>query len=117
MPFKQCCRPGEPFPHENQLLNHVVDCIAARRPQTLWAEFPKSTKSYEPGFSKITYGKLANAINQIAWWLHDTLGPSENFETLAYIGWNNLQYSALILGAVKVGYKVILYKSRLANMY
>ena len=106
MTFAQCCRPGEPFPHTNQLLNHIVDCIAARRPQSLWAEYPTSPVSCEAGFNKITYGKFANAINRIAWWLHDTLGPSEDFETLAYIGPNNLVYPALVLGAVKAGYKV-----------
>ena len=107
MAFTQCCKPEKPFPHTDQLLNHIVDCVAARRPQTLYAEYPISSVAYEPGFRKITYAKLANAINVVAWWLNGTLGPTESFETLAYIGRNDLLYPALILGAVKVGYKVI----------
>ena len=102
----QCCRPGQPYPHTNQLLNHIVDCVAARKPQTLYTEYPVSLTSYESGFCKITYGAFANAINRVAWWLSDALGPGKDFETLAYIGPNNLVYPALILGAVKAGYKV-----------
>ena len=55
---------------------------------------------------KITYGRLANAVNRIAWWLVDNLGVAKNHETLAYIGPNDLRYPAFILGAVKAGYKV-----------
>jgi acyl-CoA synthetase (AMP-forming)/AMP-acid ligase II len=106
MAFSPCCTEGNPFPHTNQLLNHIVDCVAAHRPQTLYAEYPVSPVSYDAGFRKITYGMLANAINRIAWWLHDNLGPGDGAETLAYIGPNDLTYPALILGAVKAGYKV-----------
>lgn len=94
------------MPHSHQLLNHVVDCHAVRRPQALFAEYPISPTSCDDGFTKITYGKLANAINRIAWWLVENLGPGHDYETLAYIGPNDLTYPALILGAVKAGYKV-----------
>ncbi|KAF7903273.1 uncharacterized protein EAF01_006322 [Botrytis porri] len=36
----------------------------------------------------------------------DTLGPAENFPTLAYIGPNDFRYNALMLGAAKAGYKM-----------
>lgn len=101
-----CCQNGKPHSHSHQLLNHIVDCIASKRPQTLYAEYPVSSTSYDDGFVKITYGKLANAIDRIAWWLVDTLGRGTDYETLAYIGTNDLLYPALILGAVKAGYKV-----------
>jgi len=99
---------GTPSPYKDQLLNHVVDYVARVKPQALYAEFPLSPLSYEAGFRKITYGTFANAIDRIAWWLYDNLGPGENFEALAYIGPNNFAYPALILGAVKAGYKVSL---------
>jgi hypothetical protein len=40
------------------------------------------------------------------WWLHRTLGPGESFETLLYLGPNDLRHNILLLGAVKAGYKV-----------
>jgi len=98
---------GEPLPHVKTLLNHIVDHVAAKKPQALYAEFPVSALTYEEGFRKVTYGDFANAINGIAWWLHENLGPGGNLETLAFIGPNNLLYPSLILGAVKAGYKVI----------
>ena len=101
-----CCQNGKTVSHHNQLLNHIVDCVATTQPQALYAEFPISATSYDHGFMKITYGKLANAINRVAWCLADNLGPSQNYETLAYIGLNDLTYPATVLGAVKAGYKV-----------
>lgn len=89
---------------EKELLVHRVDRLAELYPDTIFAEFPASPESYDEGFQKVTYGALSNAINSIAWWLEDTLGHGKNFETLAYIGPNDLRYTALILGAVKAGF-------------
>jgi len=89
------------------LVPNIVDQRAQTEPEALYAEYPVSTLSYEEGYRKITYGGFANAINGAAWWLHKNLGPGKDFETLAYIGPNDLRYPALILGAVKAGYTVI----------
>ena len=98
---------GQPVPKVKTLLLHIIDHLAATKPQALYAEFPRSDLTYNDGFRKVTYGTFANAINGIAWWLQDTLGPGKNFETLAYIGPNNFLYPLLVLGAVKAGYKVL----------
>ena len=90
------------------LVPHLVDKRAALTPDTIYAEYPVSTLTYNEGYRKITYRDLANAVNGVAQWLVDTLGPSKDFETLAYIGPNDIRYPALILGAVKAGYKVCL---------
>lgn len=92
--------------HTKELIPNIVDHLAKVQPHTLYAEYPVSTLSYEEGYRKITYGDFANAINGIAWWLHKALGPGEDCEILAYIGPNDLRYTALILGAVKAGYSV-----------
>ncbi|CCD52801.1 similar to AMP-binding enzyme [Botrytis cinerea T4] len=89
-----------------QLLNNIVDGLAKVRPGTIYAEVPRSSISYEFGYRKISYANFANAINGLAQWLHDTLGPAENFPTLAYIGPNDFRYNALMLAAVKAGYKM-----------
>ena len=91
---------------ENELLPNVVDHLAKVAPTSTWAEYPRSSASYDDGFFAITYKDLANAINGLAWWLHDTLGPGNNHRVLAYIGPNDLRYSALVLAANKAGYLV-----------
>ncbi|KAL8917524.1 MAG: hypothetical protein Q9172_005812 [Xanthocarpia lactea] len=95
-----------------QLLNHIVDGTATTRPSAVYAEVPKSFDSYEPGYRRVTYRALANAINGIAWWLHHKLGPGQHHQTLAYIGPNDLTYVIMILGAVKAGYKMLLISPR-----
>ena len=96
------------FPHcERQLVPKLVDQRAEADPDSLYAEYPVSSSSYDEGYHKITYRGLANAVNGAAWWLHRTLGPGKNFEALAYMGPNDLRYTALILAAVKAGYIVM----------
>lgn len=80
--------------------------MAKARPQTLYAELPVSPTTYDDGFIKVNYADFANLINGLAWWLKDTLGVGVNFETLAYIGPNDVRYNGLLLAAVKAGYKV-----------
>ncbi|TVY78113.1 Non-canonical non-ribosomal peptide synthetase FUB8 [Lachnellula suecica] len=92
---------------KSQLLVNILDGMARTRPQALYAEFPVSATTYEDGFFKVNYAAFANAVNGMAWWLETTLGRGENFETLAYIGPNDIRYNALLLGAVKTGYKML----------
>ncbi|KAF6228467.1 hypothetical protein HO133_008197 [Letharia lupina] len=94
------------------LLPHLVDKRASLTPDTIYSEYPVSTLTYDEGYRKITYKDFANAINAAAAWLVDTLGPGKDFETLAYIGPNDIRYPALILGAVKAGYKLFLTSPR-----
>lgn len=92
-----------------ELVPTLVDRLAEVKPNSLYAEYPVSTLTYEEGYRRITYRDLANAVNGVAWWLQEALGPGKDFEILAYIGPNDLRYPALILGAVKAG-------SRYANV-
>ena len=90
----------------NQLLNNVVDNAARTTPGLVYAELPRSCVDLSRGFRQVTYCDFANAINGVAWWLRKNLGPSGTFETLTYIGPNDLRHNLLLLGAVKAGYKV-----------
>ena len=83
-----------------------MDDIAQKDPEALYAEIPFSPTSFDAGFQKITYRAFANAINAMAWWLDHALGRGKHFETLSYIGPNDLRHNILLLGAVKAGYKV-----------
>jgi hypothetical protein len=84
-----------------------VDYLAQEDPGKVYAELPLSPLSFDAGFRTVTYQTLANAVNGIAWWLTETSGPGINFETLAYIGPNDLSHNLLLLGAVKAGYKML----------
>ncbi|KAF7936357.1 uncharacterized protein EAE98_002576 [Botrytis deweyae] len=95
-----------------ELLPNLVDAIAAREPEAIFAEYPVNPVSYESGYQKFSYGSLANAANGIAWWLQEKLGPGEDFPTLAYIGPNDIVVNAFLLGAVKTGYKALLISPR-----
>lgn len=88
------------------LIPNLVDKRAALTPHNVYAEYPNSPLTYDLGYRSFRFTDLANAVNGIAWWLHRTLGPSHTFETLAYIGPNDIRYPAIILGAVKAGYAV-----------
>lgn len=93
------------FNPRTQLLPHIVDHYAKVKPEAIYAEYPISLMTYEDGYRPITFRLFANAINGIAWWLTEKLGPG-NGEILAYVGPNDLRYPALVLGAVKAGYRV-----------
>ena len=93
-----------PWP-ENELLPQRVDRLGRVTPEAPFAEFPLST-TYDEGYYRVTYGILANAVNGLAWWFESTLGHERNGKVLAYIGPNDLRYTALTLGAVKAGYLV-----------
>ncbi|EEA24838.1 hypothetical protein TMatcc_007939 [Talaromyces marneffei ATCC 18224] len=91
-----------------RLIPNIVDQLAQDEPDKLYAELPISHTDFTSGFRQITYGALANAVNGVAWWLTQNLGPAGNdFPTLAYIGPNDMCHNFLLLGAVKVGYKML----------
>ncbi|KAJ5727271.1 NRPS-like enzyme [Penicillium malachiteum] len=94
-----------------QLIPNLVDYYAASKPDALYAEYPMNPMSFDDGYRKITYKAFANAINGLAHWLTETLGPG-NGEVLCYVGPNDLRYPALVLGAVKAGYCMFLTSPR-----
>jgi acyl-CoA synthetase (AMP-forming)/AMP-acid ligase II len=90
----------------NELVPNIVDHLANATPSAPYALYPNSPSTYDDGYRTVTYKDFANAINGLAWWLHQNLGPSENFDVVAYIGPNDVRYTALLLGAIKAGYVV-----------
>ncbi|KAF7595540.1 hypothetical protein BBP40_005575 [Aspergillus hancockii] len=99
------------FDFRSQLIPHIIDHYAKIKPDAVYAEYPISPLTYESGYRPITYRALANAINGVAWWLTEKLGPG-NGEILPYVGPNDVRYPALILGAVKAGYSMFLTSPR-----
>lgn len=93
------------FNPRTELLPHIVDHFAKVKPDALYAEYPKSPLTYEHGFRQVTFRDLANAVNGVAAWLTEKLGPGKG-EILPYVGANDVRYPALVLGAIKAGYVV-----------
>ena len=93
-------------PRSFDVLVNVIDEIAAKRPSSSFAYYPVLPASYTAGYRCITYGNLANIVNGLAWWIINNFGPAKNFETIAYVGPNDVRYNAFTLAAVKAGYKV-----------
>ncbi|KAJ5109091.1 NRPS-like enzyme [Penicillium angulare] len=88
----------------NQLLPNLIDQYALTKPDAIFAEYPVNPMSYDQGYRQVSYKALSNAINGIAHWLTEKLGPGDGRGVLAYAGGNDLRYPALVLGAVKAGY-------------
>ncbi|KAL2835427.1 hypothetical protein BJY01DRAFT_259225 [Aspergillus pseudoustus] len=102
---------SQQFNPQTQLLPHIVDHYAATKPKAIYAEYPVSLTTYADGYRPITFKAFANAINGIAWWLSEKLGPGDG-EILAYVGPNDLRYPVLVLGAIKAGYVMFLTSPR-----
>ena len=93
--------------NEPPLLPSFVDRVAVEDPDRIFCISPKGSR-YSDGCRTIKMPDFARAINRAARWLEKTLGRSSDFETLAYMGSNDVRYFILILAAVKTGYRLLL---------
>lgn len=89
-------------PYGRRLIPTMIDDRALETPNRQFAIIPKSD-NLQDGFKSLSYQSYANAINKLSWWLEDRLGRSHetDFETVAYIGPNDLRYAMLCTAAVK----------------
>ncbi|KAI0518045.1 acetyl-CoA synthetase-like protein [Xylaria bambusicola] len=87
------------------LLPHIVDRVARDAPDTPYGLWLISSMSYEEGYQTITYSQLANAVNGLAWWFAEHLGPGQG-DVVVYIGPNDLRLTALLLATIKTNYVI-----------
>ncbi|TGO39656.1 hypothetical protein BHYA_0050g00420 [Botrytis hyacinthi] len=96
---------------QDALLPHIVDHLARDRPDAKCGEWVTNS-----GVITITYAQLANIINGMAWLLVEQLdGPGSHgahAEVLAYVGANDVRYSALVPAANKAGYTIFVTSPR-----
>ncbi|KAJ5390567.1 NRPS-like enzyme [Penicillium cataractarum] len=95
-----------------KLIPTLLDEVALLDPEKPFAEIPISPTGYGLGTRKITYRKLANAVNAISHWLINTLGPGKNFPTISYLGPNDLSHNIVLIASIKAGYKLLLTSPR-----
>lgn len=98
-----------------RLLPTTIDERASSNPQTVWCSLPYDDDDLSKGYEDITYVKFATAINQIAWFIQDSFGPSKQFATIAYIGAPDVRCQILEMAAAKTGYQV-LFSSHMNNL-
>ena len=71
-------------PYGQRLLPQIIDSSAADDPARLVGMIAKST-DISQGFTKVTIGEAALAVNYMAWWIEEHVGSSKDFETVAYL--------------------------------
>jgi hypothetical protein len=62
----------------------VVDEIARRQPDLLYASVPQTT-NISDGFKGVTFSDIATATDHVANWIDRAFGRSSNFDTIAYM--------------------------------
>lgn len=85
----------------------TIDRIAFCDPERVWARYPRSSEDLEAGqLHSVTFGDLANAIDTLAWRLHENLADRQPLSTIAYIGPSDIRCFILACAACKLGLKV-----------
>ncbi|KAI1747666.1 hypothetical protein F4782DRAFT_417041 [Xylaria castorea] len=84
-------------------LPQLVNQLAREKPQSVYGTWPVDPISYSAGVRTITYRQLEDIINSLAWFLTDQLSDPRPGQILAYIGPNDVRFTALLLAAVKTG--------------
>ncbi|KAJ0114297.1 Bacitracin synthase 3 [Diaporthe amygdali] len=98
-----------------RLLPVIIDELAREDPDRPWGSIPRDDYDLSQGYADISYLSLANAINKLAWMLEKSVGRSETFETIAYLGTPDVRYHMMQMAACKTGHKV-LYSSQLNSL-
>lgn len=89
-----------------RLVVSVVDELAERTPDRVWATISKSSYEIDEGFRDITFRDLATGVNHVAWLNHQQFGKSDGFEVIAYLGVSDVRYALYMFGAIKTGHQV-----------
>ncbi|KAI0381395.1 acetyl-CoA synthetase-like protein [Hypomontagnella monticulosa] len=95
----------------NRLIHLLPDELAQSVPDHVLFSFPK-TADPRDGFVDVTAKIFANAVNKASWFLRKKLGEPQNFDTVAYMGPNDIRYFLFMFGAIKVGYKMLFLSPR-----
>ncbi|KUI66503.1 hypothetical protein VM1G_01339 [Cytospora mali] len=98
-----------------RLLPPIIDELAQEDPNRPWASIPRDDYALPQGFVDISYAALANAINKLAWLIERSIGRSNSFETIAYLGIPDIRYHMIQMAVCKTGHKV-LYSSQLNSL-
>ncbi|KAL2062092.1 hypothetical protein VTL71DRAFT_6358 [Oculimacula yallundae] len=95
------------IPYGKRLLPQIIDQRARERHVRPFAMYPKST-DLSAGWHFISFAQVANAVNQLAWWLDSEMpGQEEKENPFAYFGPNDLRYIIFLIAVMKAGRRVL----------
>ena len=86
-------------------LTETFQELAKRRPHKIYASTPK-TQNIADGFRDFSVLDVSKGTDAFAYWLASRWGPTQDHETIAFMGVSDLRYSIVFYGAIKCGYKV-----------
>ncbi|KAK1981320.1 ochratoxin A non-ribosomal peptide synthetase [Colletotrichum cereale] len=92
---------------DERLVTHIVDDARSREPERVWASYAVSEDIAGDGFRDVTIGRLARAVDRLAWHIDAAVGRSAAFETVLYFGLPDVRYAVVLMAAVKTGHKVL----------
>ncbi|KAF7586175.1 hypothetical protein BBP40_009331, partial [Aspergillus hancockii] len=95
----------------DRLVHLIPDELAKAVPDHPLFSYPNTAKPQD-GFVDISCKSFANAVNRVSWYLRYLLGRPKNFETIGYMGPNDIRYFLFMFGAIKVGYKMLFLSPR-----
>lgn len=87
-----------------ELLPAIIDQLARDEPDTLWGEYPVSTRTLEEGYKQLSYKQFANAVNGVANQIETTLGKRDTGEPLAFLAANDPRCAIALVAAMKAGF-------------
>lgn len=93
-------------PYGQRLVVQVLDELAERDPQRVWATVTKSAYDIDDGFRDITFRQLADAVNKVSWQNEKRFGRSTSFGVIAYLGVSDVRYAIYMFAAIKTGHQV-----------
>jgi hypothetical protein len=96
---------AQDVPYGKRLLPVVVDEVAAHSPHRTFASIARPDWRRD-GWYDLIYKQVAGGIDAMSWWLDRHLGPSKCFDTIAYMGPNDLRHCFVFLAAIKTRRKV-----------
>ncbi|KAI8626018.1 hypothetical protein F5Y19DRAFT_466792 [Xylariaceae sp. FL1651] len=88
---------------EEATIPQLVTQLAHEKPQAVYGIWPVDPTSYSAGVRTITYKQLDDIINNLIWLVADQPGDLRPGQIMAYIGPNDVCFTALILATVKIG--------------
>jgi thioester reductase-like protein/acyl-CoA synthetase (AMP-forming)/AMP-acid ligase II len=98
---------SQEIPYGKRVLPSLIDQIAKEDPNRLYISYPTG-QDFSAPVRDVTFADFARAIDRAAGWIEEKLGKGENFQTIAWIGPQDIRYYFIALGAIKVGYKALL---------
>lgn len=85
-----------------KLLIHAIEEKAEWEPNHTFMRYPKPDWETR-GYDTMSWTQYANAINKLAYWLDENLGPATEIHTIAYLGPSDPRYAIIIPAAIKTG--------------